>query len=262
MVRRPWPEVLQTLRGLRMASWALVSQNAQVASVEADVVRLAFTTPQLAQTFRTGPHAEHVRRALHETLGLDVRVEPVLAPSVADPGPRAVGAPGTPTREQAEASWSAPARQAQGAASDRPQRQAPASGPADAARPTAGSAAGPSRRAVPPRPGPPARHSPRTACRTRRSQTRSPNHPSPAPRPRGSPHLGRTRAGRSPRRPRRAPGSAPPQRPSRPAAPAPDDGSDASPDDPELVGSGLVGAPLVAQTLGGTVIDEIPDEPQ
>ncbi len=262
MVRRRWPEVLQTLRGLRMASWALVSQNAQVASVEADVVRLAFTTPQLAQTFRTGPHAEHVRRALHETLGLDVRVEPVLAPSGGDPGPRAAGAPGTPTREQAEASWSAPARQAQGAASDRPQRQAPASGPADAARPTAG----PAGRAVPPRRAPEARPAgPPLASdgvpdAPEPDEEPEPPEPGPAPARQSAPgpDQGRAKPASAPSRPR----SAPPQRPSRPAAPAPDDGSDASPDDPELVGSGLVGAPLVAQMLGGTVIDEIPDEPQ
>ena len=49
--------------------------------------------------------------------------------------------------------------------------------------------------------------------------------------------------------------------PSTPAPPAPSDGSDASPDDPELASSGLIGAPLIAQMLGGTVIDEIPDPP-
>ena len=31
--------------------------------------------------------------------------------------------------------------------------------------------------------------------------------------------------------------------------------------DPDLEGSGLVGAPLVARLLGGTVIDEITDAP-
>ena len=35
---------------------------------------------------------------------------------------------------------------------------------------------------------------------------------------------------------------------------------DASPDDPDAATSGLVGAPLVAQLLGGTVIDEIRDD--
>ena len=34
-----------------------------------------------------------------------------------------------------------------------------------------------------------------------------------------------------------------------------------SPDDPLIDGSGLVGAPLVARLLGGTVIDEQIDDP-
>lgn len=44
--------------------------------------------------------------------------------------------------------------------------------------------------------------------------------------------------------------------------PAPEDepGYDASPDDPDLEGSGLVGAPLVAQMLGGTIIDEVEED--
>ncbi|HWS58929.1 MAG TPA: DNA polymerase III subunit gamma and tau, partial [Actinotalea sp.] len=65
MVRRRWPEVLATLRGLRMATWVLVSQNAQVSGATSEVVTLAFTTPQLASAFRVGPHAENVRTALH-----------------------------------------------------------------------------------------------------------------------------------------------------------------------------------------------------
>ncbi|HWS58261.1 MAG TPA: hypothetical protein VN257_06955 [Actinotalea sp.] len=40
-----------------------------------------------------------------------------------------------------------------------------------------------------------------------------------------------------------------------------EEAADASPDDPDLASTGLIGAPLVAQMLGGTVIDEIPDPP-
>ena len=49
----------------------------------------------------------------------------------------------------------------------------------------------------------------------------------------------------------------------RPAAEtrAANDGDDADPDDPDLASTGLVGAPLIAQMLGGTVIDEIPEGP-
>jgi DNA polymerase-3 subunit gamma/tau len=35
-----------------------------------------------------------------------------------------------------------------------------------------------------------------------------------------------------------------------------------SPDDPDITSSSLVGVPLVAQLLGGTVIDEQFDDPQ
>lgn len=267
MVRRRWPEVLQTLRGLRMASWALVSQNAQVASVEGGVVRLAFTTPQLAQTFRTGPHAEHVRRALHETLGLDARVEPVLAPSGGEPTPRAEGAPGTPTREQAEASWGAPSRQGHGAPtpSDRPAPRSEA--PAEAPNPSAGP---PGRSTASPRRAPEARPSASSVASDGvpdapepDEEPEPPEHGSAPARPSAAPpDHGRGALATAPPRSR----PTPPQRPSpsRPAVPppAPNDGSDASPDDPELMGSGLVGAPLIAQMLGGTVIDEIPDDPQ
>ncbi|ASR55619.1 hypothetical protein [Cellulomonas sp. PSBB021] len=51
--------------------------------------------------------------------------------------------------------------------------------------------------------------------------------------------------------------------PRRPAPSVPSDPYfDASPDDPDMASSGLVGAPLVAQILGGTVIDEQLDDPR
>jgi len=190
-VRGRWPEVLQTLRSLRLATWVLVSQNAQVTEVTGDVVTLAFSTPQLATTFRTGPHPGNVQRALHETLGLDVRIETALG---AGRG-RAATSP-----EQAAASWDAPL---------------PAEPPADT------------------EPGP--------ADDGARSGR--------ADRP-GAPQ------GQRPGRPQ-ARRSTP--RPTASAAPEPPE-LDAAPDDADLDDSGLVGAPLVAQMLGGTVIDELTED--
>jgi DNA polymerase-3 subunit gamma/tau len=46
----------------------------------------------------------------------------------------------------------------------------------------------------------------------------------------------------------------------RPSASASFADDEPSPDDPDIVSSGLVGAPLIAQMLGGTVIDEQLDE--
>ena len=245
-VRRRWPEVLQTLRGLRMATWVLVSQNAQVAEVTGTTVALAFTTPQLATTFRTGPHPENVQRALHETLGLDVRIETTLAesatPAPAAPAPGAAPAPVGPTvrmtTSQAEASWDAPAV-ATPPAQRAPQPAAPAAGRPNTATPVGGAVAG----------------APRAADTHPASGDDIPDGPEPDPEP-------------GPVRPPVRVTGRPQFGASRPVDPPPasryavDEGEDASPDDPDIASSGLVGAPLVAQMLGGTVVDEILDDPR
>jgi DNA polymerase-3 subunit gamma/tau len=81
LVRRRWAEVLGTLERRRV-TWVLVSQSAQVASVEAGEVRLAFTSPQLADRFMAGSHAENVALAIRETLGLAVSVVAIHGPDL------------------------------------------------------------------------------------------------------------------------------------------------------------------------------------
>lgn len=73
LIRRRWSEVLGALERRRV-TWVLVSQSSQVATVESDQVRLAFTSPQLAERFMTGNHAENVALAIREALGLVVTV--------------------------------------------------------------------------------------------------------------------------------------------------------------------------------------------
>src|SRR5699024_432223 len=70
LIRRRWSEVLATLAGFKRSTWALVSQNAQVAEVSGGVLHLAFATSGLAHTFRNGAHADPLQRALAETLGV------------------------------------------------------------------------------------------------------------------------------------------------------------------------------------------------
>ncbi|MBO0899104.1 DNA polymerase III subunit gamma and tau [Cellulomonas sp. zg-ZUI22] len=113
MLRRRWPDVLTTLRRLRLPSWALVNQHAQILELDATTLRLGFAQPGLVTTFRNSNHGDVVARALSETLGVTARVEAVLdepggsarsAPSSApDTGPRAMSA------ERAAASWDEPA---------------------------------------------------------------------------------------------------------------------------------------------------------
>lgn len=315
-VRRRWPEVLQTLQGLRRATWVLVSQNAHVAELADGRLSLAFTTPQLAGTFRTGNHADPVRRALHETLGLEVRVETTIAGDPTTPAAsgsaadRAGGASGSGhaatarpagagnddgrraiSTAEAAASWDAPAprRAAQTPPSDSAGRAPTAGREPSAGReqradggqgtPAAAGAQGPddSREAggdAAPgtgRSGPSA-GSPAAAGSSIPDDEPPPPWDVPPPEeeplpdgPVPDPYARST--GRSgPGAPAQPGGSAPRggqgRSTSGPSAPAPryDDGEDTDPDDPDIASTGLVGAPLIAQMLGGTVIDEIPEE--
>ncbi|MFS0706497.1 hypothetical protein AB6N23_18485, partial [Cellulomonas sp. 179-A 9B4 NHS] len=132
MLRRRWPDVLTTLRRLRVPSWALVNQHAQVLELDATTLRLGFLQPGLVTTFKNSGHGEVVARALHETLGVGVRVEAVLteqggapARTSAAAAPAVPEVPTTISRERAAASWDLPAPPAHAA----PEPAPPASGP-------------------------------------------------------------------------------------------------------------------------------------
>ncbi|WP_084077586.1 DNA polymerase III subunit gamma and tau [Demequina sp. NBRC 110057] len=90
LIRRRWPEVLGTLERRRV-TWSMVSQSAQVASVEGGVLTLAFDNSALAGRFTGSSHAENVALAVRETLGLQVRVDATVgtAPAGAATGARA-----------------------------------------------------------------------------------------------------------------------------------------------------------------------------
>jgi DNA polymerase-3 subunit gamma/tau len=249
MLRRRWPEVLETVKGLRRATWILVGQNAQVHDLDSSVLRLSFPTAGLVDRFRD--HSDVVARAVHETLGFAVHVQAVLAG--ADPGssgdasavrtpaegnavthvptgsPAATPPHGIPSAAQAAASWDAPAGP-QPAASTRAAGAAAA--PRGTARAVVGPTAGP---AAPQAAGDEPAASPRAAG----------DEPDDDPsEDDDAPYL--------PEDDRDDPGDAVPE---EPLVGAPRD-DEPSPDDPVIEGSNLVGAPLVARLLGGTVIDE------
>ncbi|GIG37319.1 DNA polymerase III subunit gamma and tau [Cellulomonas pakistanensis] len=140
MLRRRWPEVLETLGRLKKTTWVLISQNAQVVELDATTLKLGFGAPGLASAFRAGSHADLVQQAVRETLGFTVKVEPVLAgapgPAAGRPagGPAAPTTPGrtaTPSAAEAAASWDAPAA-----------RPAPVPSPVESPRTPHGGAAG------------------------------------------------------------------------------------------------------------------------
>ena len=76
-IRRVWPEVLGRVFAMRRVTWTFVSQHAQVIDYDGERLVLGIATTGLAQTFRAGNHAEVLRQALIDEIGLDVRVEGV-----------------------------------------------------------------------------------------------------------------------------------------------------------------------------------------
>ncbi|MEI2730516.1 MAG: DNA polymerase III subunit gamma and tau [Dermatophilaceae bacterium] len=95
-IRRVWPEVLGRVFTMRRVTWTFLSQHAQVLEYDGTRLVLGIATTGLANTFRQGNHAELVRQALLEEIGLDVRVEgvPMIdgGSTGAPPGPAALTA--------------------------------------------------------------------------------------------------------------------------------------------------------------------------
>ncbi|GAA2720425.1 DNA polymerase III subunit gamma and tau [Cellulomonas aerilata] len=212
VLRRRWPEVLETLSRLKKVTWAMVSQNAQVGELTSSTLTLLFPGPGLATAFRAGPHAEIVQRAVRETLGFDVRVEGRVGDGAS------AGAPGAAARP----SGAEPARESRGprdapARRDRVVDRAAAEASWDAVEPPDDDIPeGPTVDQVPPDlEVPQARSSARAAGERAHAAS-----------------VQRTVA----------------------AGPPVEDSP--SPDDPDIATSNLTGPPLVAQLLGGTVIDE------
>lgn len=295
-VRRRWQEVLATLARIKRATWALVSQNAQVAEVSDGVVKLSFTTPGLATAFRSGPHSQAVQQALAETLGVTARVEPVLADDAAAPPPA--------SRPHAGLAWgsSGPVDSAAAAASVGSVDTAPDSPSAGVRADTGTQAEPPRARARDPRagasapspppadeippaeppdsydapdpgPGPGAGHRSGRPASTASSATSSASSsgdstPPPAPGPDRTASAG-TASAPSPAGGEGArastPTSAASQRPirdvsaattTRSAAPVDPEDDVASLDDPDADDSGLAGEELIARMLGGTIIEQ------
>ncbi len=93
-IRRSWPDVLARIFALKRATWTFLSEHAQVLDYDGDRLLLGISTVGLANTFRRGQHAEYVRQALIDTLGLDVRVEGIPTDEAqAAAAPRPASAP-------------------------------------------------------------------------------------------------------------------------------------------------------------------------
>ena len=165
VLRRAWPEILQTLTKIKRSTWALVEPNAQVGHFEDHVLTLAFTTSGLAGAFGRADHSENLRQAIHKTIGIECQITAVASGSnsaaSSEPNPKAPVSRDVPATST-DADWGLPPAAV-------PAQPAPAqSAPADPepphtaraaqASPTPASAADPAIPAAPAAQAAPPRH--------------------------------------------------------------------------------------------------------
>ncbi|MCO4255973.1 DNA polymerase III subunit gamma and tau [Pseudarthrobacter cellobiosi] len=108
VLRRAWPEVLQTLSKIKRSTWALVEPNAQVGAFDGQVLTLAFSTTGLAGAFGRADHAENLRQAIHKTVGIDCQITAIASganrAASAEPNPKAPASPEAPA-SSADVAW-------------------------------------------------------------------------------------------------------------------------------------------------------------
>ena len=229
-LRRSWPDVLEWLSRNKRVTWTFVAQNAQVVDYDGQRVLLGISTVGLAETFRRGAHADYVRQALIDVLGVDARVEGVAVR-------RGRGCrPGTAPSEP-----SGSGRRLRGCRAGRRRRpRRPPPHPPGRATASGSAPAG--------APGPPGER--RRRCRRRSSRTREPASWSDAPPP-----------------PDTAPTWASPLEQAKAAVAVETeavavehqvDDTAISADDESIDDLTDVGVPVVERILGGTVIAEDP----
>lgn len=95
-IRRAWPNVLGRIFTMRRITWTFVSQNAQVTAFDGKKLTLGIATAGLTQTFRAGNHADIVRQALIDELGVDAVVDGVHVDAVSQQAPVAPPAGAVP----------------------------------------------------------------------------------------------------------------------------------------------------------------------
>ncbi|WP_091787909.1 DNA polymerase III subunit gamma and tau [Pedococcus dokdonensis] len=86
-IRRAWPDILAWIFKHKRTTWTLLSEHASVHDYDGSKVVLGISTVGIANTFRHGPHADLVRQALIDVLGVDARVEGVPTPDAAASAP-------------------------------------------------------------------------------------------------------------------------------------------------------------------------------
>ncbi|MCW2798458.1 MAG: polymerase subunit gamma and tau, partial [Nocardioides sp.] len=96
-VRRLWPDIVEATKLRRRVAWMHLSQNAQVISVEANVLTLGFANSGARDSFVSGGCDEVLRQAAIDVVGADWKIETIVDPSAQAPGPVVTVASTRPT---------------------------------------------------------------------------------------------------------------------------------------------------------------------
>ncbi|WP_332643763.1 DNA polymerase III subunit gamma and tau [Aeromicrobium sp.] len=80
-VRRLWPDVLDKIRELRRFAWVMLSQNAQVMSLDGTTLTIALVNPGARDSFVSSRSDEYVQQALHSVLGVSWTIDAIVDPS-------------------------------------------------------------------------------------------------------------------------------------------------------------------------------------
>ncbi|TNC38358.1 DNA polymerase III subunit gamma and tau [Mumia zhuanghuii] len=122
-VRRLWPQILDKVRGLRRFTWVMLSQNAQVHSLEGNTLTIGLVNAGARDSFARSGSDGVLGTALTDVLGGTWRVEAIVDPSAAG----GATPPDGPAERPSHAASEPPAPQAppQGAAPEAPTASAP-----------------------------------------------------------------------------------------------------------------------------------------
>ncbi|WP_194956324.1 DNA polymerase III subunit gamma and tau [Aeromicrobium phoceense] len=91
-VRRMWPQVLDRVQQLRRFTWVMLSQNAQVASLDGSTLTLALVNTGARDSFVKSGSDQIVQQALSDVMAVQWRLEAIVDPSASPTG----SAPGAP----------------------------------------------------------------------------------------------------------------------------------------------------------------------
>src|SRR5690625_598597 len=80
-VRRMWPDVLDKVMHIRRFTWVMLSQNAQVHSLDGNVLTISLVNAGARDSFARSGSDEILRKALIEEFGADLRIETIVDPS-------------------------------------------------------------------------------------------------------------------------------------------------------------------------------------